>query len=127
GGGVRRPRERADRGARRGHRGHTLVTADPVRRHLARPDRRAVRPARPALGGAPMTSSSPAMTTGRWSLAGLATLVAVVIPLVISNQYTLSVMVTTGILLVLNISWNFVLGVAGVWNFGQLALYALGG
>ncbi len=24
-------------------------------------------------------------------------------------------------------SWNFVLGVAGVWNFGQLAIYALGG
>jgi branched-chain amino acid transport system permease protein len=74
-----------------------------------------------------VSSAFPGMTTSRWSLAGLATLVAVVIPLVISNQYTLSVMVTTGILLVLNISWNFVLGVAGVWNFGQLALYALGG
>jgi len=31
------------------------------------------------------------------------------------------------VLLVLNTSWNFVLGVAGVWNFGQLAIYALGG
>ena len=36
-------------------------------------------------------------------------------------------MVTALVLLVLNISWNFVLGVAGVWNFGQLAIYALGG
>ncbi len=35
--------------------------------------------------------------------------------------------VTAGIVLVLNISWNFVLGMAGVWNFGQLAIYALGG
>ncbi len=69
----------------------------------------------------------PAMTRGRWSVASVAVLVAVAIPLVIGNQYTLSVMVTTLILLVLNISWNFVLGVAGVWNFGQLALYALGG
>jgi len=72
-------------------------------------------------------SAFPGMTGGRWSMAGLAVLVAFAIPLVISNQYTLSVMVTTLILLVLNISWNFVLGVAGVWNFGQLALYALGG
>jgi len=46
---------------------------------------------------------------------------------VLTNQYVLSVMVTTLVLLVLNISWNFVLGVAGVWNFGQLAIYALGG
>ena len=36
-------------------------------------------------------------------------------------------MVTTLVLLVLTTSWNFILGVAGVWNFGQLALYALGG
>jgi branched-chain amino acid transport system permease protein len=35
---------------------------------------------------------------------------------------------TTGfILLVLNSSWNFLLGIGGVWNFGQLAIYALGG
>ena len=39
----------------------------------------------------------------------------------------MSVIVTALVLLVLNISWNFVLGVAGVWNFGQLAIYALGG
>lgn len=67
------------------------------------------------------------MTTGRWALAAAAVLVAALIPLVLSSQYYLSVMVTTLILLVLNISWNFVLGVAGVWNFGQLAIYALGG
>jgi len=67
------------------------------------------------------------MTSGRWGLAGLAVVLAAATPLVITNQYTLGVMITTLILLVLNISWNFVLGVAGVWNFGQLALYALGG
>jgi ABC-type branched-subunit amino acid transport system permease subunit len=48
-------------------------------------------------------------------------------PLVYNNQYILTVIVTGLVLLVLNISWNFVLGVAGVWNFGQLAIYALGG
>jgi ABC-type uncharacterized transport system permease subunit len=72
-------------------------------------------------------SAFPAMTTGRWALSGLAVLLAAATPLVMTDQYVLGVMITTLILLVLNISWNFVLGVAGVWNFGQLALYALGG
>ncbi len=69
----------------------------------------------------------PLMTRGRWAATGLAVAIAAAMPLVMTNQYVLSVMITTLILLVLNISWNFVLGVAGVWNFGQLAVYALGG
>ncbi len=72
-------------------------------------------------------SAFPAMTSGRWGLAGLAVLLAAAVPLLLTNQYTLGVMITTLILLVLNISWNFLLGVGGVWNFGQLAVYALGG
>lgn len=62
-------------------------------------------------------------------IAGIAALLVVVavIPLVWSNAYALGVMITAMIVLVLNISWNFVLGIAGVWNFGQLAIYALGG
>jgi len=78
---------------------------------------------RPALS----PSAFPGMTRGRWALSGLAVLLAAATPLVMTDQYVLGVMITTLILLVLNISWNFVLGVAGVWNFGQLALYALGG
>ncbi len=62
----------------------------------------------------------------RISVAGMVLLVAA-FPLVDQNQYLLSVIVSTLVLLVLNTSWNFVLGVAGVWNFGQLAIYALGG
>lgn len=82
----------------------------------------------PAAGRQALARSAfPAMTTGRWALTALAVAIAAVIPLVMTNQYYLSVMVTTLILLVLNISWNFVLGVAGVWNFGQLAIYAIGG
>src|SRR5438876_101949 len=62
-------------------------------------------------------------------VAGIAALVVLVaaFPLFYRNQYVLTVIVTGLVLLVLNISWNFVLGVAGVWNFGQLAIYALGG
>lgn len=61
--------------------------------------------------------------------AGIVVLVvlAALIPLVWPNSYALGVMITAMIILVLNISWNFVLGIAGVWNFGQLAIYALGG
>jgi branched-chain amino acid transport system permease protein len=61
--------------------------------------------------------------------AGVVALVALaaLIPLVWSNDYAIGVIVTAMITLVLNTSWNFVLGIAGVWNFGQLAIYALGG
>lgn len=82
---------------------------------------------RPAARPSLERSAFPAMSAGRWALTGTAVTAAALIPLVLSSQYYLSVMVTTLILLVLNISWNFVLGVAGVWNFGQLAIYALGG
>jgi branched-chain amino acid transport system permease protein len=85
-------------------------------------------PARAAATRTALTRSAfPAMTPARWTVTGGLVAVACVIPVVMTNQYALSVMVTTLILLVLNISWNFVLGVAGVWNFGQLAIYALGG
>jgi branched-chain amino acid transport system permease protein len=80
-------------------------------------------------------SPSPGARIGRGrplsggEIAGIVALVFVValIPLVWSNAYALGVMITAMIVLVLNISWNFVLGVAGVWNFGQLAIYAIGG
>lgn len=69
----------------------------------------------------------PAMSTPRWAAIGVVLLALCLFPLAESNQYVLTVFVTTMILAVLNISWNFVLGIAGVWNFGQLAVYALGG
>jgi branched-chain amino acid transport system permease protein len=69
----------------------------------------------------------PLMTNGRWSLTGVLVALLFAFPLVETSQYVLSVIVTSMILLMLNTSWNFVLGVAGVWNFGQLAVYALGG
>jgi branched-chain amino acid transport system permease protein len=52
---------------------------------------------------------------------------AALIPFIYPSPYGTGVMVTMAILVVLNASWNFLLGFAGVWNFGQLALYAAGG
>jgi branched-chain amino acid transport system permease protein len=54
-------------------------------------------------------------------------IIAVLIPFIYPSPYGTGVMVTIAILVVLNASWNFLLGFAGVWNFGQLALYAAGG
>lgn len=69
----------------------------------------------------------PDMSAARWSVVGVVLLALCLFPLAETNQYVLTVFVTSMILAVLNISWNFVLGIAGVWNFGQLAIYALGG
>ena len=82
-----------------------------------------------------MSQPSPTSRIGRpeelsiGRIAGICalTLAAAALPVVWSNGYALGVMITAMITLVLNTSWNFVLGVAGVWNFGQLAIYALGG
>jgi branched-chain amino acid transport system permease protein len=54
-------------------------------------------------------------------------LAGVVTPWVIKSSYVLGVLVLGLIWLTLNQSWNLVLGVSGVWNFGHLALYAIGG
>jgi branched-chain amino acid transport system permease protein len=68
-------------------------------------------------------------TFSRWkvSISGALLLLAVLVPFIYPNQYGTGVMVTMMILITLNASWNFILGHAGVWNFGQLALYAAGG
>jgi branched-chain amino acid transport system permease protein len=67
-----------------------------------------------------------AMSPVRWVAVALGILLAAVFPLVYHDPYYMTIIVTAEVVLVLNISWNFILGVAGVWNFGQLAIYALG-
>jgi branched-chain amino acid transport system permease protein len=52
---------------------------------------------------------------------------AALVPYVFSGEYTIGVLITMLIIVTLNASWNFLLGFAGVWNFGQLAMYAVGG
>lgn len=69
----------------------------------------------------------PGMTSGRWGLLALVVAAVAVFPVVDKDQYTQTIFVTTMILIILNTSWNFILGIAGVWNFGQLAVYAIGG
>lgn len=73
-----------------------------------------------------MTGTFGAVSPGRWAMIVVAIALAAVFPLVYHDPYYMTIIVTGEIVLILNISWNFVLGMAGVWNFGQLAIYALG-
>lgn len=58
---------------------------------------------------------------------GIVLLVATAFPLIMSDPYWIGVATLALIWMVLNQSWNLVLGYSGVWNFGQLAIYAIGG
>ena len=58
---------------------------------------------------------------------GLLVAVAVALPLVWRNDYVIDVAITAFIWMVLNQSWNLQLGFGGIWNFGQLAIFAIGG
>lgn len=60
------------------------------------------------------------------TVAVLAVLAAAV-PVVLTSQYWVGVLTLALIWMILNQSWNLVLGYSGVWNFGQLAIYAVGG
>ena len=48
-------------------------------------------------------------------------------PLVWPNDYVIDVALTALIWMILNQSWNLQLGIGGIWNFGQLAIFAVGG
>jgi len=52
---------------------------------------------------------------------------AAALPLVWRNDYVIDVALTALIWMVLNQSWNLQLGIGGIWNFGQLAIFAIGG
>lgn len=52
---------------------------------------------------------------------------AALVPFIYPSTYGTGVLVTMLVFVVLNLSWNFLLGIAGVWNFGQLAMFAVGG
>ena len=53
-------------------------------------------------------------------------LLAIAFPLVWPNDYVIDVALTALIWMILNQSWNLQLGIGGIWNFGQLALFAVG-
>lgn len=73
-----------------------------------------------------MTGPFARIGVASWIAMGAGLVLFALLPLVYHDAYYLTVIVTALIVLTLNISWNFVLGMAGVWNFGQLAIYALG-
>jgi branched-chain amino acid transport system permease protein len=52
---------------------------------------------------------------------------AAAVPLLVDNRYWLGTLTLMLVWMVLNHGWNLVLGYAGVWNFGLLAIYAIGG
>ena len=58
---------------------------------------------------------------------GASAVLAVALPLILNSSYWLAVCTLALIWMILNQSWNLVLGYSGVWNFGQLAIYAIGG
>jgi branched-chain amino acid transport system permease protein len=53
-------------------------------------------------------------------------LVAVLFPFIWPNDYVIDVAITALIWMILNQSWNLELGIGGIWNFGQLAIFAIG-
>jgi branched-chain amino acid transport system permease protein len=57
----------------------------------------------------------------------VAAVIAAALPLVLNSSYWVGVCTLALIWMVLNQSWNLVLGYSGIWNFGQLAIYAIGG
>ena len=49
------------------------------------------------------------------------------IPFVTSSSYIIDLLILILIYSILNQAWNLTLGMTGAWNFGQLALFAIGG
>jgi branched-chain amino acid transport system permease protein len=58
--------------------------------------------------------------------AGAILTLAILLPFLWSNDYVIDVALTALIWMILNQSWNLQLGIGGIWNFGQLAIFAIG-
>ena len=123
---LRRVPGGADAGLLRGRDRHHLDASDPVHRDPDHPGDPALRPQGQPLGGAALTGTFSGLSPTRWLMIGSAIVLVALFPLVYTDPYYMTIIVTAEVVLILNISWNFVLGMAGVWNFGQLAIYALG-
>jgi branched-chain amino acid transport system permease protein len=53
--------------------------------------------------------------------------VAAVLPLVWRNDYIISLLTLIFLYCLMTQSWNLTIGMCGIWNFGQLAIIAIGG
>lgn len=58
---------------------------------------------------------------------GVVVALALALPLALSSSFWLGTLTLALIWMVLNMSWNLVLGYSGIWNFGMMAIYAIGG
>ena len=72
-----------------------------------------------------MTGTFSGLSATRWLMIGSAIVLVALFPLVYTDPYYMTIIVTAEVVLILNISWNFVLGMAGVWNFGRPILQTL--
>lgn len=61
------------------------------------------------------------------SAIAILVVVGALAPLIVRDSFWLGTLTLALIWTVLNQSWNLVLGYSGIWNFGQLAIYAIGG
>jgi branched-chain amino acid transport system permease protein len=59
-------------------------------------------------------------------LLALALVVALLAPWILHTPYWLNLLVLICIYAVVNQSWNLIMGYAGIWSFGQLALFGVG-
>ena len=62
-----------------------------------------------------------------WTMAGIFLVIGLVLPWLIPNDYIISLIILILIYALLNQSWNLTIGMCGIWNFGQLAIFAIGG
>ncbi len=58
---------------------------------------------------------------------GIAVIVLGILPLLWRNDYIISLLTLIFIYTIFTQSWNITIGFCGIWNFGQLAIIALGG
>ena len=76
----------------------------------------------------PVATSSDDLGWRRPNPVGVAAVItlAALLPIVWPNDYVIDVALTALIWMILNQSWNLQLGIGGIWNFGQLAIFAIG-
>ena len=79
-----------------------------------------------ALAATPWSGKIMGWPAPKFLFAGIALIVAIALPFIAPDRSWISVATLAMVWITLNQSWNLVLGYGGVWNFGQLAFYAIG-
>lgn len=81
------------------------------------------------VAGGASTAPSRQSTFGsvRWGLAAPFVGLLLALPFVITNRFYLHIVILALIFAALNLTWNLVLGVAGILSFAHLAFFAIGG